>query len=301
MSLTIGVLNCTTGGANTGTLGCAVNPNNINNLMLAKKGWSLDVTSDTLDQETIDELIQKGVLIPLPSHFSREDANEETQYETSEIGVKIKVRPGNVEFVVNYAIGVCFSKALESLSSRNLDLLFVDYEDRKSRLWGALVGDKFKGFDLSLNNAENFILPTGTTGAKKPLRIQLSPKGTSEYNKNMDFAVSDEIDFGSLDGINDVVINTVSNGTDLVVTLTSACDKTTSFEGFEATDFRITDNTGVVQSGFTVNYSDGQYTISGLDAGTYNVQLYDSALGSSVVAVDGMYYRSDVLNVVISA
>lgn len=303
MALIIGVLNCSTETKGTGTAGCTVTPNNINNLMLVKKGWSLDETNDTLDQEDIDELIQNGTLIPLPSHFGREDANEEAVYETSDIGVKIFVRQGNVEFVVTYAKGICFSKALETLRSKKLDLLFVDYEDGKSRLWGAYSNGKFKGFDLNLNNAENFVLPSGTAGAKKPLRIQLSPKGTVEYNSNMDFVVSDDIDFGGIDGVNDVVLTSSSNlTTDFQVAVNSACDKTTSFEGFDnPANWRVTNTSGVVQTVSGVTYSDGVYTLAGLSAGTYNVQLYDSAGGYPVVASEGMYYKSDILNVVLTA
>lgn len=302
MALEIGVLNCTTGAKGTGTAGCMVNPNNINNLILVEKGWSLDETTDTLAQADIDELIQSGVMIPLPGHFAREDASEEYVYETSEIGVKIKVRPGNMEMVVTYAKGVCFSKALESLSSKKLDVLLVDYEDGVARLWGAYNNGKFKGFDLSLNNAETFQLPTGTTGAKKPLRIQFSPKGTVEFNSMMNFLTSD-VDFGAIDGINDVVLEAEnSTAADFQVSVKSACDKTTSFEGFDnANAWRVidtSDQSTVVPSGVT--YADGVYTIAGVPAGSYTVQLYDVTNGSSVATLDAMYFKSNVLAVTLS-
>lgn len=302
MALEIGVLNCTTNARGTGTAGCMVNPNNINNLILVEKGWSLDETVDTLSQADIDELIQSGVMIPLPGHFAREDASEEYVYETSEIGVKIKVRPGNMEMIVTYAKGVCFSKALESLSSKKLDVLLVDYEDGVARLWGAYNNGKFKGFDLSLNNAETFQLPTGTTGAKKPLRIQFSPKGTVEFNSMMNFLTSD-VDFGSIDGINDVTLRAeTSDANDFQVSVKSACDGTTLFEGFDdPTDWRIIDtgtNLPVVPT--TVTYADGVYTIDGIAAGAYTVQLYDSTEGYPVAVMDGTYYKSNVLPVTLS-
>lgn len=302
MALIIGVLNCTKGSKGTGTAGCKIDPNNINNLIFARKGFSLDATSDSLDQEDFEKLVQDGTLVVLPAHFGREDASEEYVYETSEIGVKIKVRPGNIEMVVTYAAGICFSKALETLASKKFDLLFTDYEDGKSRLWGAFNNGKFKGFDLALNNAENFQLPTGSTGAKKPLRIQFSPKGTVEYNSMMDFVTSDDVDFAAYDGINDVILSSTDNTTaNFLVSVTSGCDKTTNFEGFADPKFwKVTNSSGATQTVTGVTYADGKYKLAGLSAGTYNVQLYDTTEGLPVAAVDGMFYQSDVLNVVLT-
>ncbi len=302
MALVIGELNCTTGAIGTGTAGCVINPNNITNIVLVEKGWNLDESTDTLDQSSVDGYVQDGKMYFLPAHFGREDASEEYVYETSEIGVKLKVRAGNVEMLVTYAKGVCFSKALESLSNKKLDLLLVDYEGGVSRLWGAYSNGKFKGFDLALNNAENFQLPTGTTGAKKPLRLQFSPKGTVEFNQMMNFLVSSGVDFGSIEGVNDVVIESLTtSASDFKIELRSACDKTTTFEGFDApASWQVLDNTGTPVVPSSVTYADGVYTLVGISAGTYTIRLYDGTASSPIVVEDSMYYKSNTISVTLT-
>lgn len=301
MPLEIGVLNCQTGSKGTGIAGCLAMLNNVQNFILVRKGWKANATTDTFDQETIDEYVQTGQWIVLPNHQSLESASEETVYETTDSGYMIYVRDGLAQFLAQYAKGVCFHKAMHSISLGSYDLLLVDFDnDGNGRLWGEETTDGgFKGFDLNLANAENLTFPTGTTSAKTPFRVQLSSKGTAALNKIINFVVSDEVDFASLNGVVDVSLVPVSaTGGDFTFKVVSACDRSTSILGLDEVAFwQILDPSGNVENGWTISYTAGNYVVDGLDPGVeYTVKLHDTVLNSGIVAVDGQYYSSDSLS-----
>lgn len=299
----LGVLNCASTRRGTGVAGCLAMLNNIKNFVLTEKGWKVDVTTD-LNQEAIDGFIQSGAWIILPEHQSIESASEETVYETTDSGYMIYVRDGLAQFLAQYAKGVCFHKALHSNSLGNYDLLMIDMDNEgEGRLWGEETPDGFfKGFDLNLANAENFSLPTGTTSSKTPFRVQLSAKGTKAMNTRINFVKAEDVDLASLDGVREVSLLPVSlTGGDLVIDVVGACDRTTPILGLTATDFRITNAAGVVQTGFTVSAVGNRYTIADLGAGTFNVQLFDTVENSPIIVQSATFYSSNVLNVLITA
>lgn len=299
----VGVLNCTTSRRGTGIAGCLAMLNNIKNFILVEKGWKVDIATTELDQATIDGFIQSGAWIILPEHQALEDASEETVYETTDSGYMIYVRDGLKQFLGQYAKGVCFHKALHSISLGNYDLLMVDLDNEgEGRLWGEETPDGFfKGFDLNLANAESFSFPTGTTSSKTPFRLQLSAKGTRSMNTRINFVKSEDMDLASLDGVRDVSIIPVSMAGDLVVRIVGACDKTTPITGLSATDFRVVDaTTGAVVSPAPVTEAGNEYTLT-LPPGTYDVQLYDSVTNSHIIADGGVFYSSNVLNVLVTS
>ena len=299
----IGVLNCTTSRRGTGVAGCLAMLNNIKNFILTEKGWKVDVTTD-LDQEAIDGFIQSGAWIVLPEHQSIESASEETVYETTDSGYMIYVRDGLAQFLAQYAKGVCFHKALHSNSLGNYDLLMIDMDNEgEGRLWGEETPDGFfKGFDLSLANAETFSFPTGTTSSKTPFRVQLSAKGTKALNTRINFAKADGVDLASLDGVREATLLPVSaTDGDLVIDVVGACDRTTPITGLDAGDFRVTNaTTGAVVALVGVTANGNRYSLD-VGAGTFNVQLYDAAENSNIIVQGSTYYSSNVLNALVSA
>lgn len=295
----LGVLNCNSARRGTGVAGCLAMLNNVKNFILTEKGWKIDIATIDLDQETIDGFIQSGAWIILPEHQSLESASEETVYETTDSGYMIYVRDGLAQFLAQFAKGVCFHKALHSVSLGNYDLLMVDMDNEgEGRLWGEETPDGFfKGFDLNLANAESFSLPTGTTSSKTPFRVQLSAKGTKALNTRINFAKGEDVDLASLDGVREVAILPVSaGGGDITVTVVGSCDRTTPINGLTAANFRITDAAGVPQVGFTVSAVGNTYTIEGLDPDTYTIELYDSVANSTIIVFGQTYYSSNALN-----
>lgn len=302
--ISVGVLNCTTAGKGTGINGCLSMLNVIQNFILARKGWSVNVATDSLDQDAIDGLVQSGQWIILPAHASMELTSEETVYETLDSGNKIFVRDGLIEILAQFSKGVCFHKALHSISLGNFDLMFVDFDQNgNSRLWGEETTDgKFKGFDLNMVNAENFAFPTGTTSAKTPFRIQFSSKGTSAFNKRLNFAVSPDVDFASLNGVIDVYLKVVSSDADdLQIEVYGACDRTTPIVGLSAaTMWQIKNAAGADVTPSSVVSNGNVYTFTGLTAGEHTIQLRDKAENSDVVVIDDTYYSSDEATVTLS-
>lgn len=300
----VGVLNCATSRRGTGVAGCLAMLNNIKNFILVEKGWKAEIANTDLDQETIDGFTQSGAWIVLPEHQSIESASEETVYETTDSGYMIYVRDGLVQFLAQYAKGVCFHKALHSISLGNYDLLLVDLDNEgEGRLWGEETPDGFfKGFDLNLANAENFSLPTGSTSSKTPFRVQLSAKGTKAMNTRINFVKADDVDLASLDGVREVTILPVSaTGGELVVQLVVACDQTTPITGLTAGDFRVTNaTTGAVVTPLSLTVEGNTYTFD-LPAGAYNVQLYDTVESSTVIVDGTTYYSSNILNTLVAS
>lgn len=306
MAITTNNTDCSSAIGGTGSQGCKVDINYINRFMLLEKGTELNLTSDTLDQSKIDDLVQDGKLIILPEHFSFENQSEETVYETTPSGGKIAVRNGRYELVPMYASGVCLGNSLATLSTKQWTLLMIDFDDSgNSRAWGEETSTLFKGFDLSLVYAENRSLNDGSVATKVPLRLQFSTNGTQAMKSRVSYiSAADAVDFANLDGVNDVSLTaTTTTAADLRINANISCDSTTSILSNTAdSNWRIIDTSdSSVQSGYSIAVTSGQYSITGLAAGTYTVEWYDETNSKDIIAVSGSYYDSDTITVTLTS
>lgn len=290
----------------TGTLGCKVDINYLSQFFLIESGVEFDLTTDTIDQAKIDELVQAEQLIILPEHNSFDNVSGETVYEELPSGAKLPVRNGLYEFMPMYSKGICLSNALGSLNSKNWDLLMLDFDDAgNSRAWGErTTNGKFKGFNTQLVYAENRQFSDGSTSTKTPLRIQLSTKGTAAMRSRVAYLSSnDAVDFANLNGINDVILEASSLvASSFAVTANISCDGSTPISSnTTVTNWKITktsDDSDVVPSGIT--YSNGAYQIAGVPAGTYTVKFYDKVNSKDVVVSGGKYFASDTITVTLT-
>lgn len=298
---------CGTAIKGTGTLGCKVDINYTQQFFLGEKGGvEFDLATDTIDQATIDNLIQSEQLIVLPTHFSFDNASGETVYEELPSGVKLPVRNGLYEFVPMYVGSICLANALSSLNSKSWDLFMLDVDDSgNSRLWGEKTSNgKFKGYDTSLVYAENKSLNDGSTSTKTPLRIQLSTKGTSAMRSRVAYLSSNNsIDFANLNGVNDVILEVLTTlSTNFTVTANISCDGSTAISSnTDVSNWKITntsDGSDVVPSGIT--YVNGAYVIAGIPIGTYTVKFYDKTNSKDVIVSSGNYYESDTITVTLT-
>lgn len=303
MAINIGVVDCATNTRGTGIAGCFVGMNDPQFFILAKKGWSI-ATSSTLDEDAIKGFVQDGSFVVLPGHQNVASESEEYVYETTDSGTKIPVRDGLVEFMAQYAKGLCFHKALRSISWGAYDLLIVDYDNNgNGRLWGVEGETAFKGYDLNLINAETFTLTTGSERSKTPFRLQFSAKGTAEFNNKANFVRVDAFDVANLNGIVDVTIETVSlTGGELRVKVILACDRSTLVAGLDnLANWMITDNAGAAITPSGLTYVDGVYIFAGMPAGEANVKLYDTVADSNIVKQGDLFYMSDTLSALITS
>lgn len=306
MAITLNITDCGTAIKGTGTLGCKVDINYLNQFFLFASGTEFDLATDTLDQAKIDELVQAGDLVVLPEHFSFTNEGGDTVYEELPSGAKIPVRNGLYEFMIMYSSGICLSNALASLNSKSWSVMMSDFDDAgEARLWGEETSNgKFKGFDTNLVYAENRSLNDGSTSTKAPLRIQLSTKGTQAMRSRVSYLSStDALDIANLDGVNDVNLSAVTTtATGFAVSAVIGCDGSTNVTSVtDPTNWRITDTSDSSNvSGYTIAVTNGNYVFTGVPAGSYTVEFYDEAGGNDIIAVNGVYYDSDTLSVTLT-
>lgn len=306
MAITLNQTDCSTAIKGTGTLGCKVDINYLNQFFLLEKGIEFDIVTDDLDQAKIDELVQAGQLVILPEHFSFENQSGETVYEELPSGSKIPVRNGLYEFLVSYASGVCFSNAVASLSSKSWSLLMLDFDDNgEARLWGEETSNaKFKGFDINMVYAESRVFNDGSVSTKTPFRIQLSTKGTQAMRSRIAYLSSNaSLDLANLDGVNDVKLEAkTTTAIDFRVDAFISCDGSTAITSVtQITNWRIIDTgTGLPIAGYSIAIVDGGYSFTGISAGTYTVEFYDETNSKDIIAVSGIYYDSDLITVTLT-
>jgi len=292
MSIIIGKLDCISDQRGTALKGCMNTLNQISKFILLQRGTKLNIQTDNLDLNTIQNLIQSGKMIVLPNFDSMESQTEDYTYETLGSGVKIPVRAGLYEWLANFRGVFCLSKSINQLISRAWDLWLVDIDNK---LAVEVTADGFiKGFECSLVSGENLSFNDGSTSSKKPLRIQLSPAGTRAFNERSD-TIADGIDFVNLDGVEDVYLDVISaKANNLVISVVDGCDKTTVIEGLDSTAlWKITNvATGNSVTPSAIVYADGAYKFTGLTAGDYLFQLYDSANSKPIVIVGTGFYKT---------
>lgn len=307
MAIILNQTDCSTAIKGTGTLGCKVAINLINQFFLLEKGTELDTVTDTLDQAKIDELVQNGQMVILPEHFSFTSEGGDTVYEELPSGGKIPVRNGLYEFLPLYSGSSCLSNALSSLHGKTWTVIAADDDDSgESRWWGEETSDgKFKGFDTNLVYAENMVLNDGSVSTKTPLRIQLSTKGTQAMRSRKGYLSSnDTVDLSSLDGVNDIALNAVTTtAVGFEVEAVTDCDGSTKITSVtDLANWRIVDTaTSLAVTPTSVSVVGGNYVFVDVPAGSYTVTFYDSTANTDIIAVNGVYYDSNTLSVTLTA
>ena len=282
---------CASSITGTGQSGCRKTKGYVARRFLLEKGLKFDKLIDSFDDATINALIQKFQLVPLPGDLEAEAQNQDVTFETiqkQDIFVSGTVYGWNVM----YAADSCLGAALASLSSKRWDLLEVDEE---GNLIGVETSDGFiKGFDTNLVKYIGLVNNDGSVGSKLMLRIQLSKVGSIEYDSKWQIIPSDEVDWLSLSGVDEILFTKV--GTTLSATF--ACDESTPIDGLTTAKVRAVDSAGVVVPGFTITAAgEGKYTVTGLTPGTdYRIYTYDTVSGSNTVIVGNYFYKSNKLS-----
>lgn len=282
---------CATSILGTGTNGCRILKKYIERRFLIQKGYKFDKLNDTLDDATINNLIQKGLLIPLPTNVAAEPNHQEPTYET--VGKLDMFVSGVVySWILRYPADACLTRALDSLGGRNWDLIEVD-EDGYLNL--AETSDGFlKGFDVNLSRYVGMVDNDGSTSAKSSFRIQLTKLGSKEYDSRWTTVASDEVDWLSLNGVDEILFSQTADGK---LQAAFACDQTSAIDGLTTANVRAVDSTGAVVAGFTLTaIGEGKYTVGGLTAGQdYTIYTYDSAKQANVVVIGNYFYKSNRL------
>jgi hypothetical protein len=292
-------VNCNEAIRGTGVNGCQKAVEYVSRFILIQSGYKFLINNDTFDDATINELIQKGIMLVMPRQVNLEvTGGTEPIYEEYQAGAKSFVRYVPYEFKITYDGFICLGNSLQSRSAKKWDVLWVD---DSGHLVGEVTSDGyFKGFGTTLTIFEGRTFNDGKVASKNMFRIQLSNSGTTAVNSYIDYVTSEEVDFKNLNGIDEVVITNTSGNTtatNLKIKVTYSCDGSTAITGLTS-KFRVLDSTGAVVSGVTFTYvSDGVYSVAGLTAGDYRINLYDTALDSNVVILADSFYKSNTLTI----
>lgn len=281
---------CGTSVLGTGTRGCRTEKKYINRRMLIEHGYSFDKALSTFDDATIDALIQKGVLVPLPGDLGAEANNTEATYETIN-GQDIPVAGIVYGWRIRYKSDQCLARAFGTLSNKAWDLLEVD---ENGELNAVETTDGFiKGFDTNLVRYEGLTNNDGSAGSKLTLRIQLTKIGSKEYDSSFVVIPSGEVDWSTLKGVDEVALSQVGGKLKAVF----ACDGSSPVTGLTSANIRAISSAGAVVPGVTITEDgNGLYTVAGLTpAGDYTIYLYDSVLNAKTIAMANYFYKSNEL------
>ena len=287
----ITAVSCAVAILGSGTRGCRTLKGYVNRRFLLEKGYKFDKNLDTLDDETVSELIQRGVLIPLPQDLGSEAVNVDPVYETI-TGMDIPVSRPIYGWRIRFAGDKCLGAALASYSNKAWDLLEVD---ENGHLNAVETADGFiKGFSTNLVQYEGMTGNDGSVGSKHTLRIQLTKQGSIEYDTKWATIASDEVDWSALQGVDEILLEKTTDGK---LKATFACDNSTPVNGLTTSNLRALDSTGAVVAGFAiVAAGDGLYTVSGLTGpGDFIIHTYDSTLQTRTIVLGNYFYKSNDL------
>lgn len=282
---------CASAVLGTGTGGCRTIKKFIVRDYLIQKDYKFDKANDTLDSVEIKKLIKKGILVPLPKNIGSTANNKEVTYEEIQ-KMDIPVSGQVYGWKRNYLADKCLGAALNSLSSKQWNLLQVD-EDGELNI--VETSDGFiKGFDLNLVNYEGMTDNDGSVSAKLTLYLQLSKTGSIEYGSSWNTIGNSQVNWLGLNGIEEIKLSKTSDGK---IQAVFACDESTPVDGLVSANFRVLDDAGVVVPGVTFTENgEGKYTPVGLTVGEdYTIYFYDATDNTAVIAVANYFYKSNRL------
>lgn len=284
-------IKCASSLLGTGTRGCRNLKGYVVRRFLLEKGYKFDKELDTLDEDTINELIQKFILVPLPEDLGAEANNTDPVYETVN-SMDIPVTGAIYGWRIRYRADQCLGKALNRLNSKSWDLLEVDEEGNLN----AVETDEgfIRGFEANLVKYEGMTGNDGSVGAKNTLRIQLTKIGSIQYDSMWAKVAPDDVDWTNLQGVDEIVLEKTAAGK---LKATFACDNSTAIDGLVTANLRAIDAAGAPVVGFAVVAAgDGIYTVSGLTAGSdYKIYTYDATQNTRTIVLANYFYKSNEL------
>lgn len=303
MSIIIDILNCGSGQAGTWFDGCKITPKDFTKAFLLSPSASIDLVAGTFDSAAIALLIKKGQLVPLNDALQISDSAAKSNFQTLPNKKKLFISQGLYDFSIEFEANTCLVKSFHKLAKKKWGLILLDSE---GKLFFDNKGGKLKGFEIQDFSVGNETVNDGGSKlAMVSVDIQLTQDGTQGYNVRKSFMLStDVLDFYSINGAQDVVINTNSlSAATLKVTVTSGCDNSSTILGLTTPNFRVLNaSTGAVIAVTVAEIGDGQYTITGATAGPRTIQLFDIPNNSKVADIlAAQFYQSNILAAVITA
>ena len=172
--------NCTSAVKNLGVPDCIINNGRITGMIPVTPSWSIDVSSGTISQTVINDLIQDGTFIPILGAVEVVNGTPEATTEEYQGGIMSVVRNGLPMFTFKFLKGWAYARALYSMNSFQSYKLLLVFED--GSIAGALDGNTFSGYSLGMLNTGTFMHTDGSVSGYVNTVVQLT--STDEYNLN---------------------------------------------------------------------------------------------------------------------
>jgi len=172
--------NCTSAVKNLGVPDCIINNGRITGMIPVTPSWSIDVSSGTISQTVINDLVQAGTFIPILGAVEVVNGTPEATTEEYQGGIMSVVRNGLPMFTFKFLKGWAYARALYSMNSFQSYKLLLVFED--GSIAGALDGTTFSGYSLGMLNTGTFMHTDGSVSGYVNTVVQLT--STDEYNLN---------------------------------------------------------------------------------------------------------------------
>lgn len=172
--------NCTSAVKNLGVPECIINNGRITGMIPVSPSWSIDVSSGTISQTVINDLVQDGTMIPILGAVEVVNGTPEATTEEYQGGIMSVVRNGLPMFTFKFLKGWAYARALYSMNSFQSYKLLLVFED--GSIAGALDGVTFSGYSLGMLNTGTFMHTDGSVSGYVNTVVQLT--STDEYNLN---------------------------------------------------------------------------------------------------------------------
>jgi len=222
-------------------------------------------------------------------------------------GEKIVAGKNPYEYTVTFDNGLAYHKALTTLSSyRGYDIIFFD--SKGDVFFTQTKAGLYKGFTLGMFENGKYMMSNGADAASQSVSFQMINR--LEFDERVSWIVSDNLDYNAqedLDGYNDVNIvltapSDASTVLDIVVSTLSDNHKV-SIDGLDISDFVVTVNGSSVSLDVLDSNGNGVYGVN-LTAplstsDVVTISLFDSAINSYIVDVDGILYKSNIATTVV--
>jgi len=291
----------------TGTKNCKQDIKRVTTIALIERGYTFaDGDIDTLAGVRL--LQQKGKAIILNGVVEIADNTADDNIITrTGSGEKIVAGKNPYEYTVTFDNGLAYHKALTTLSSyRGYDIIFFD--SKGDVFFTQTKAGLYKGFTLGMFENGKYMMSNGADAASQSVSFQMINR--LEFDERVSWIVSDNLDYNAqedLDGYNDVNIvltapSDASTVLDIAVSTLSDNHKV-SIDGLDISDFVVTVNGSSVSLDVLDSNGNGVYGVN-LTAplstsDVVTISLFDSAINSYIVDVDGILYKSNIATTVV--
>jgi hypothetical protein len=298
MAVLINQKDCDNTVLNLGVPDCVINNGRITGFIAVDPAWSIDVSTDTLTQSDVNDLIQDGTFIPVLGAVEAINNTPEATTEEYQGGIKAVVRNGLVELTFKYLKGWAYARASYSMNSFQAYKLLLVFED--GSISGALNGTTFSGYALGMMNTGTFNHTDGAVSGFVTTMVQLT--SVNEYNRYT--AVIDRsvlgFDANTLLPITDIIMTGRADVSDGKVYFKAkfAMNEASNLGGIAIPNLRVTVSgvEDVIQASTLVYEPTTQEwefepTATITTSTPVVVQLYDSTNVVAVAKIGARYYK----------